>query len=80
MDKYDLLYYLIIGFISVVIGMVAINVVLDKEQRDKYNTVRTYLQFFLIGIMIHIFVQMVNLDKIYCNKQCRIKLGLKVDN
>ena len=73
----DIISYIIIGFISVVIGIICINLVLHKDQRDKYNSIRTYLLFFIIGILIHIFTQMTNLDQLYCDKQCRIKLGLK---
>jgi uncharacterized membrane protein SpoIIM required for sporulation len=73
----EILAYIIIGLISVAIGAVCINLVLEKEQRDKYNSIKTYLLFFLIGIIIHVFTQMTNLDQLYCDKQCRIKLGLK---
>jgi H+/Cl- antiporter ClcA len=77
MDINDIISYIIIGLISVAIGMVCINLVLEKEQRDKYNSIKTYFLFFFIGIVIHIFTQITNLDQIYCDKQCRIKLGLK---
>jgi|UniRef100_A0A6C0HVM1 hypothetical protein len=73
----EILAYIIIGLISVAIGAVCINLVLEKEQRDKYNSIKTYLLFFLIGIIIHVFTQITNLDQLYCDKQCRIKLGLK---
>ncbi len=76
MNLNNIISYVIIGFISMVIGIICINIVLDKEQRDKYNTIRTYLMFFLVGIIIHIFTQMINLDQLYCDKQCRIKLGI----
>jgi H+/Cl- antiporter ClcA len=76
MELNTIISYFVIGLISVVIGMVCINLVLEKEQRDKYNSIKTYLLFFLIGIIIHIIVQMTNLDQLYCDKQCRIKLGL----
>jgi hypothetical protein len=76
MELNTIISYFVIGLISVVIGIVCINLVLEKDQRDKYNSVRTYLLFFLIGIIIHIVVQMTNLDQLYCDKQCRIKLGL----
>ena len=76
MEFKDIIAYFVIGLISVVIGIVSINLVLEKNQRDKYNSIRTYLLFFLIGIIIHIIVQITNLDQLYCDKQCRIKLGI----
>ncbi len=78
MNLNNIISYVIIGFISMVIGIICINIVLDKEQKDKYNTIRNYLMFFLIGIIIHIIVQITNLDQLYCDKQCRMKLGLTV--
>ncbi len=78
MEIKDIISYFVIGLISLVIGIICINLVLEKEQRDKYNTIRTYLLFFLIGIIIHIFTQMTNLDQLYCDKQCRLKLGLTI--
>ena len=74
----DIISYIVVGLISTVIGIICINIVLEKEQRDKYNSIKTYLLFFLIGIIIHIIVQMTNLDQLYCDKQCRMKLGLSV--
>jgi H+/Cl- antiporter ClcA len=78
MNFNDIISYIIIGLISMVIGIICINIVLVKEQRDKYNSIKTYLLFFLIGLIIHIIVQMTNLDQLYCDKQCRMKLGLSV--
>jgi hypothetical protein len=74
----DIISYFVIGLISLVFGIICINLILSKEQRYKYNSIRTYLLFFLIGIIIHIFTQITNLDQLYCDKQCRIKLGLTI--
>lgn len=78
MEIKDIMSYFVIGLISMVIGIICINIVLEKDQRDKYNTIKTYLLFFLIGIIIHVFTQITNLDQLYCDKQCRINLGLSV--
>jgi H+/Cl- antiporter ClcA len=78
MELNTIISYFVIGLISLVIGIICINLILSKEQRDKYNSIRTYLLFFLIGIIIHIFTQITNLDQLYCDKQCRIKLGLTI--
>ncbi len=73
----DILGYLGIGIISVIFGIVCINIILNKEQRDKYNSIKTYFLFFIIGIIIHIIVQTVNLDQIYCDKKCQMRLMKK---
>lgn len=69
--------YLIVGLITMVIGGVSINIILDKEKRQKYNTLRTYLIFFVIGIIVHLIAQNVNLDQIYCDKKCQLRLAQK---
>jgi hypothetical protein len=78
MEIKDIVSYFVIGLISLIIGIISINLILSKEQRDKYNSIKTYLLFFLIGIIIHIFTQMTNLDQLYCDKQCRMKIGLTI--
>jgi hypothetical protein len=78
MEIKDIVSYFVIGLISLIIGIICINLILSKEQRDKYNSIKTYLLFFLIGIIIHIFTQITNLDQLYCDKQCRMKLGLTI--
>ena len=78
MDLDEIISYIIIGLISAAFGMLCINLVLVKEQRNKYNSIKTYLLFFIIGIIIHVFTQMTNLDKLYCDKQCRMNLGIPI--
>ncbi len=67
--------YLIIGFITVLIAALSINLILDKEKRKKYNTLRTYVIFFIIGVVVHFIAQSLNLDQVYCDKKCRARLS-----
>ena len=69
--------YGIIGVISMIFGGICINLILDKQQKDKYNTFKTYIMFFIIGIIIHIITQYLNLDQIYCDKKCQMRLANK---
>jgi hypothetical protein len=73
-DNINIMSYLGIGFIAMVIGMVAINIIVDKDQRSKYNTFKTCITFFIIGIVIHFIVEQINLDQIYCGKKCQMRL------
>jgi H+/Cl- antiporter ClcA len=73
----EIISYLIIGFISMVIGIVCINIILSKDQRDKFNNLKNYLIFFFGGIIVHMIVQTINLDDIYCGKQCQMRLSKK---
>ncbi len=72
----SLISYGMIGLISTGMGVLFINLVLKKDQRKEYNKFKTYFMFFLIGIIIHFFVQTVNLDQIYCDKKCQMRLKL----
>ena len=75
MDYKDIISYLIIGVISMIGGGIGINLIVEKDKRSKYNKPRTYIILFIIGIMIHIIVQSINLDQIYCDKQCQMRLS-----
>ena len=70
----EILSYLIIGVISTITGGICINLIVEKGKRKKYNTFRTYILLFIVGIMAHIIVQSINLDQIYCDKQCQMRL------
>ena len=77
-NKIDIMSYLIIGFISMVIGIIAINIIVDKENNN-YNTFKTYITFFIIGIIIHFIVEQINLDQIYCGKKCQMRIKAKMN-
>ncbi len=70
----DVMSYLGVGFIAMVIGMIAINIIFEKEQLSKYNNFKTYFTFFIIGIVIHFIVEQINLDQIYCGKKCQMRI------
>jgi hypothetical protein len=73
-NNINIMSYLGIGFIAMIIGMVAINLIIEKEQRYKYNTFKTCIIFFIIGITVHFIVEQINLDQIYCGKKCQMRI------
>jgi hypothetical protein len=80
-NNIDVISYLGIGFISMVIGIIAINLIVEepnvknkKPEGYKYNTFKTYITFFIIGIVIHFIVEQINLDQIYCGKKCQMRI------
>ena len=73
MDNINIISYIIIGMISTMSGMVAINLLVDKEKRKKYNNFKTAIIFFIVGIFIHVCVQYMKLDELYCDKQCVLR-------
>ena len=70
----ELLEYLGVGIITIVIGALAINIVLDKNKKKEYNTWQMYIILFIVGIVIHFIVQQLNLDTIYCGKKCQARI------
>ena len=76
----ELLEYLGVGIITMVVGALAINIILDEEKRKQYNTVNTYIILFIVGIVIHFIVQQLNLDTIYCGKKCQARIIAKNAN
>jgi H+/Cl- antiporter ClcA len=73
----ELLEYLGVGIITMVVGALAINIILDEDKRKQYNTVKTYIILFIVGIVIHFIVQQLNLDTIYCGKKCQARIIAK---
>lgn len=77
----DIMSYLGVGIISMIIGIIAINLIVEqpkvinkKTEGCKYNTFKTYITFFIIGIVIHFIVEQINLDQIYCGKKCQMRI------
>ena len=70
----EIISYLIIGLISMITGGICINIIVEKDKRAKYNSPSTYFLLFFISILVHIIVQSVNLDQIYCDKLCQMRL------
>ncbi len=68
-----LISYIIIGIISTLAGMISINLLIEKTKRKKYNNFKTAFIFFSIGIIIHVVVQQLKLDELYCDKQCMLR-------
>ncbi len=75
----DVISYLGIGFIAMVIGIITINIIIEKDQRNKYNNIKTYITFFIIGMVIHFIVEQIDLDQIYCGKKCQMRIKAKMN-
>ncbi len=69
----NIISYIIIGVISIMGGMVSINLLFEKEKRKKYNNFKTAFVFFAVGIIVHVCVQYMKLDELYCDKQCVLR-------
>jgi hypothetical protein len=82
-NNIDVMSYLGVGFIAMVIGIIAINLIVDKENKKnegcKYNNFKTYITFFIIGIVIHFIVEQINLDQIYCGKKCQMRIKAQIN-
>jgi hypothetical protein len=79
-NNIDIMSYLGIGFIAMIFGIIVINIIVDKKTEGyKYNNFKTYITFFIIGIIIHFIVEQINLDQIYCGKKCQMRIKAKLN-
>ncbi len=69
----NIISYMIIGIISTMGGMIAINLLVDGKKRKKYNNFKTAFTFFIVGIFVHLGLQYMKLDELYCDKQCILR-------
>lgn len=62
----------IIGCITFIIGKVTFNMTINKKNNDEPDeTPRGLdLSFFITGFLLHFFVEIIGLNKWYCDKKC----------
>jgi hypothetical protein len=66
-----------IGILTLIIGHIIFYTGVNKNKREeikKYNK-HLSLTLFMIGFLLHFFMEFAGLNKWYCDKQCMI--GLK---
>jgi uncharacterized membrane protein len=63
----------IIGFITLVLGMSFIKFSEKKEDKNKSKT-RIYISFFLTGFFLHFIIEVIGLNKWYCDKKCMVRI------
>jgi len=64
---------IVIGVITFIIGKIAFNITINKSNnKDEQNTVPYGLDltFFITGFLLHFFIEIIGLNKWYCDKQC----------
>lgn len=72
---------IIIGIITSIIGLVIINIFVKFNKFEKNNKIENYLSkykdkyiiiisLFLTGMLIHILLEYIGLEKWYCEKKC----------
>jgi hypothetical protein len=57
-----------IGVITLVLGKTGIYFGLTEEEKDKKEQQNLALVFFLIGFVLHFLIEIIGLNKWYCNK------------
>jgi uncharacterized membrane protein len=65
----------LIGFITLVLGKIAFSLVLtteeDKKKKEKEHK-HLELILFLAGFFLHFIIEMIGLNKWYCDKKCLV--------
>lgn len=68
-----LLEAVIIGLITFVIGKIAFNITINKTNDNEDNKKIPYgldFTFFITGFLLHLFIEIIGLNKWYCDKKC----------
>ena len=61
----------VIGFITFIIGHIAFNLTINKKNKDEKN--KPYglgITFFITGFLLHFIIEIIGLNKWYCDKKC----------
>ena len=64
---------LIVGFITLIIGTIILNVTQTEENKNKKNKQEKYKMafiFFAIGMILHLLLESGGFNKWYCDKKC----------
>jgi len=64
---------IIIGIITFIIGILCIKFIERKEDKNK-NKKSLYFILFLIGFILHFIIELLGLNKWYCDKKCILRL------
>ena len=64
---------IIIGIVTFIIGKIALSmtVTTNKKENENENEIQGLdLTFFLTGFILHFIIELVGLNKWYCDKEC----------
>jgi hypothetical protein len=61
--------YLIVGFISVIVCYLIINILISSTQKIQLNNIKTYIVAFIIGLTVHLVCTLCNIDSWYDDKK-----------
>lgn len=65
---------IVIGLITFIIGKIAFNITINKnnlkDDEDKTVSYGLDLTFFVTGFLLHFFIEIIGLNKWYCDKKC----------
>lgn len=63
----------IIGIVSYVIGNIAFDLTINnKNKNDKTKPKGLGITFFITGFLLHFIIEIIGLNKWYCDKKCTI--------
>jgi uncharacterized membrane protein len=65
-----------IGFITFILGIIFIKISEKKEDKVKNKqNFRIYISLFLTGFLLHFIIEILGINKWYCDKKCMV--GIK---
>lgn len=65
-----------VGVLTLIIGHIVFNLSVEKNKRNEIEKIYNNLSLilFLIGFLIHFILELIGLNKWYCDKRCSINL------
>jgi uncharacterized membrane protein len=65
----------VIGIITFVLGIIFIKISEKKEDKIKNKkNYRIYISLFLTGFILHFLIEIIGINKWYCDKQCMVRI------
>jgi hypothetical protein len=76
LNQQILIEAIMVGVATLIVGMIGLNLLIkrDKIQNEEQKHPKGLeLTFFLTGVFLHLFFEIIGLNKWYCDKKCNTK-------
>ena len=62
---------IIVGIITLIIGTIVFNLTINKKNKDEEKKpFGLGITFFITGFLLHFIIEIIGLNKWYCDKKC----------
>ena len=71
MNSLTLIEALIVGIITLIIGIIIFNLTINKSNKQKKSPFGLYIAFFSTGVLLHFIIDLIGLNQYICDKECK---------